>query len=354
MTAAPSPTTHAEGGDRGSHPRHRSGRSRSLLFPIDKSRTEETAEINPVDGTPDLLIWGKATDGTIDGDHEIVDPEWSAKALQEWAAKGNVRMSHDPKRPVGSGREVHVTTDGHWVKSRICDPLAKHFIRQGVLNDYSVGISNPDFRYGDRKLDPQGKALRVITGRPDGSSRIAELSVVDRGSNFNSAFTIVRKSADGGDGFIGKMIGDESELAKVAPAALVKAARTEDDFVNVDLPENASISISPADFAKLRTFKQQLAQEQAQKRDFDRNVGGGVDRDKIPDADFAGKNRSFPIVTAAARFRRPAFHRPRRAGQRQPGEAAPQHPAHRPPQGLPVPESRPGDSSKTAKPKEPP
>ncbi len=29
----------------------------------------------------------------------------------------------------------------------------------------------------------------------------------------------------------------------------------------------------------------------------DKNVGGGVDRDKIPAADFAGKNRSFPIVT---------------------------------------------------------
>lgn len=33
------------------------------------------------------------------------------------------------------------------------------------------------------------------------------------------------------------------------------------------------------------------------KRDFDPNVGGGVDRDKIPAKDFAGKNRSFPIVT---------------------------------------------------------
>jgi hypothetical protein len=33
------------------------------------------------------------------------------------------------------------------------------------------------------------------------------------------------------------------------------------------------------------------------KRDFDPNVGGGVDRDKIPARDFAGKNRSFPIVT---------------------------------------------------------
>ena len=32
-------------------------------------------------------------------------------------------------------------------------------------------------------------------------------------------------------------------------------------------------------------------------RAVDPNVGGGVDKDKIPDEDFAGKNRSFPIVT---------------------------------------------------------
>lgn len=34
-------------------------------------------------------------------------------------------------------------------------------------------------------------------------------------------------------------------------------------------------------------------------RDFDPNVGGGVDRDKIAPEDFAGPDRSFPIVTKA-------------------------------------------------------
>jgi hypothetical protein len=34
-------------------------------------------------------------------------------------------------------------------------------------------------------------------------------------------------------------------------------------------------------------------------RKFDKNVGGGVDRDKIPAEDFAGPDRSFPIVTQA-------------------------------------------------------
>src|SRR6185437_14473921 len=97
-------------------------------FPIEKR--EDTAEINPIDGTPDILIWGKATDGTVDADRQIVDPEWSAAALKEWVATGgNVRMSHDPKRPVGKGQEVQVTMDGHYVRSKICDPLAKHFIR---------------------------------------------------------------------------------------------------------------------------------------------------------------------------------------------------------------------------------
>jgi hypothetical protein len=35
----------------------------------------------------------------------------------------------------------------------------------------------------------------------------------------------------------------------------------------------------------------------ASKRSMDPNVGGGVDRDKIPEEDFAGKNRSYPIKT---------------------------------------------------------
>ena len=64
--------------------------------------------------------------------------------------------------------------------------------------------------------------------------------------------------------FTGKMVGDEDEIAKAAPSGLLtKAAGADDDFVNVDLPKGASISISPADFAKLRTFKQELVTKTA-------------------------------------------------------------------------------------------
>ncbi len=37
--------------------------------------------------------------------------------------------------------------------------------------------------------------------------------------------------------------------------------------------------------------------DDVKKRDFDPGVGGGVDRDKLPEADFAGPNRTYPIVT---------------------------------------------------------
>jgi hypothetical protein len=273
-------------------------------FPIQKR--EDTATINPVDGTPDILITGKATDGTIDGDMEIVDPEWSAKAIQEWCdTGGNVRMSHDPKRPVGKGQHVQVTTDGHYVTSLIADPLCKHFIRTGVLNDYSVGISMPGFRQRDSRLDPQGKASRIITGRSDGLSRIAELSVVDRGSNFNSRFQIVRKSAGSGDGdeFVGEMVGDEDEIAKAAPSGLL-TKMAHGDFVNVDLPRDASISIpaiSPADFAKLNTFKQQLTVKTAGSGTEKRDVSA-AERRHAADEGHAVTNDdghiSYPIENA--------------------------------------------------------
>jgi len=290
-------------------------------FPI--SKQEDTDFVNPVDGTPDIWITGKATDGTVDADRQIVDPEWSAVALKEWAATGgNVRMAHDPRRPVGKGHDVQVTMDGHYVKSLISDPLAKHFIRTGVLNDYSIGIAAPHLKFGPHKsLDPRGEATGgIITGRPDGLSKIAELSVVDRGSNFHSRFQITRKSAGSGDdfGFTGKMIGDSAEIAMAAPPALLakvpggalltKAAPAApgDELVDVSLPASMTLKVTPAILAKMNTLSRQRATGQhdegaaaqaAQKRDFDRGTGGGVDRDTLPESDFAGPQRSFPIVT---------------------------------------------------------
>src|ERR1700758_2261609 len=108
-----------------------------VSFPIDK-----------IENTPDgdLYVYGKATDGSVDSDEQIVDPDWSAKALQEWLSTGgNVRVQHNPQRdPAGVGVQVDVGTDGHYVKSLIVEPVAKELVRKGVLRAYSVGISRPN------------------------------------------------------------------------------------------------------------------------------------------------------------------------------------------------------------------
>ena len=70
-----------------------------------------------------------------------------------------------------------------------------------MLNDFSIGIMNPDIRVGDpkfRHLDPAGKAVRgVITDRADGLTELGEISVVDRGSNYGSSFQLAKAAADG-------------------------------------------------------------------------------------------------------------------------------------------------------------
>ena len=111
-------------------------------FPITK--TEETPEGN-------IIVYGKATDGTVDSDDQIVDPKWSAKALEEWLASGpNVRVQHNPHRdPAGVGMSVDIDRDGdggHWVKSLVIEPIAKELVRNKALRAYSVGIMSALFR----------------------------------------------------------------------------------------------------------------------------------------------------------------------------------------------------------------
>jgi hypothetical protein len=226
-------------------------------FPI--AKMEETA-----DG--DLYVYGKATDGIVDSDEQIVDPDWAAKALQDWFTSGaNLRVQHNPARdPAGKGVEVY--DDGHggqWVKSLVVEPVAKELVRKGVLQAYSVGIMRPN-------IVPDRLARN---GRINGGE-LGELSLVDRPANKGCRFELV-KSFGGVPEFTGKMYGTET---------LNKASTS--DTMTVEIPKNARIKVSPADLAKM------LA-----KRDFDPSVGGGVDRDKIPDEDFAGPERSFPIVT---------------------------------------------------------
>lgn len=256
-------------------------------FPIEK--TEETA-----DG--DLIVYGKATDGTVDSDLQIVDQDWSAKAIHEWLdTGGNLRVQHQARRdPAGKGLAVEATPDGHFVKALVVEPVAKDLVRKGVLTCYSVGITHPDI-----VPDPSGKAMNgIIRGRRDGLTKISEISLVDRGSNFNSQFQLVKAAGDGAPEFVGKMMSTETTVefqGSVVTEAKVRdvVEKTAASFTaREDEDGKVQLIASPATLAKLLTGHGGVA-----KRKMDPNVGGGVDRDKIPGADFAGRDRSFPIVT---------------------------------------------------------
>ena len=256
------------------------------------------------DADGDLIVKGIATDGTLDSDSQIVDSEWSAKALQTWISTGgNLRQSHDPHRPVGKGLKVECNKDNsgkHYVTSLVVDPLAQKLVKKGVLTAYSVGISRPVIKH-----DPTGRARGGII--VDGE--LAELSLVDRPSNKSSYLELAKSAANGECEFTGKLVGGD-ELQKMLTAT-DKVSPTEKADISSFNADEALFSFTPKDMARLVKEKiisqhyQDLASDAAsgydpfrysEKRDFDRGVGGGVDRDKLPETSFAGPHRSFPIV----------------------------------------------------------
>jgi len=86
-----------------------------VSFPISKFEKD-------ADG--DLVVYGKATDGSVDSDDQIVDPEWSAKALADFhTSGGNIRVQHQARRdPAGKSLAIDIDKDGdggHWVKSLV-------------------------------------------------------------------------------------------------------------------------------------------------------------------------------------------------------------------------------------------
>lgn len=253
----------------------------TVSFPIVKA--EETPE-------GDLLVYGKATDGSVDSDEQIVDPDWSGKALETWLASGgNVRVQHNPHRdPAGVGVEVEVGKDGaHWVKSLVVEPVAKELVRKGVLRAYSVGIMRPQIVH-----DVQARGGRIVGGE------IGELSLVDRPANRNCGVTLVKAASDGTPEWVGTMFGAGETVTKSATVELPEDLRlplTAGDLARIEQyhKERVRTSFNPADMAQLVNS----GGAAIVKGNVDPDVGGGVDRDKIPTADFAGRDRSFPIVT---------------------------------------------------------
>lgn len=221
-----------------------------------------------------LTVYGKATTGEVDADEQIVDPDWSAKALQEWFDTGpNLRVQHNPQRdPAGSGLKVELDRDGdgaHWVKSRVDEPVAVRLVKGGHLRAYSVGISRPQI-----VPDPTGKARGgIIKG-----GKFAEVSLVDRPANASCTLQLVKAAGDDGHAeWTGKLDGDEDILAKGAEPDLIKG----------------TVAFKPSDLAKLLDLRGELEKsaapgDQDGKDSKDTPAGDSEDDDSGGDEEWSG------------------------------------------------------------------
>lgn len=267
-----------------------------------------------------VFVYGPATTPRVDTDEQIVESSFSGKALQEWLDTAPaLRTQHNGSLPpAGSGVKVEINRDGdgaHWVKAAVDEPTAVRLVKKGHLRAFSVGIARPVI-----ERDPTGKARGgVIKG-----GKIIEVSLVDSPANRDCFLEIAKAAKDGSMEFTGKMFGDSDILTKSDDTLTIDLQGTSvpsdeqiddlvekvgrrlvtksSDTVPLDLPKDVSVSFSPTDLAKLLEHRRiaeerVVAGEVVEKRKMDPDVGGGVDRDKIPASDFAGRDRSFPIVT---------------------------------------------------------
>jgi hypothetical protein len=121
------------------------------------------------DGT--LMVFGKATDQSLDADQQICDPEWLKNAMPEWFKYGNIREQHS-SIAAGVATEYEHREDGHYISAHVIDPNSVKKVKARVLKGFSIGIKGPRV-----VKDNKAAGGRII----DGS--IVEISLVDRPAN---------------------------------------------------------------------------------------------------------------------------------------------------------------------------
>jgi hypothetical protein len=136
----------------------------------------------------------------VDSDEQVVDPDFANRAMVKWfATRANVREMHQPSA-VGKGVQLVAEDGAQYVKSKVVDRDAVVKVIEGVYSDYSVGIAKPRIVH-----DRTARNGRIVDGE------IVELSLVDRGANYNAHFAIAKRAKGGGVEYIGKMVGEAVE-----------------------------------------------------------------------------------------------------------------------------------------------
>jgi len=132
-----------------------------------------------------LLVYGKATDDSLDIDQQICDDAWLSSAMPEWfKSGGNIREQHS-SIAAGVAKEYEAKADGHYISALVVDPISVKKVESGVLKGFSIGIKSPRV-----VRDQKAANGRIIDGQ------IVEISLVDRPANPNAKLMLA-KSVEG-------------------------------------------------------------------------------------------------------------------------------------------------------------
>ena len=254
----------------------------NLTFPITK-RTQQA------DGS--VIVEGPVTDESLDLDGQIVDAQTAAKALMDWQADhANIRQQHSPVlAPAGKSVDLKFKNGVPWIKALIVEPTAVKLTNAGVYDSFSIGIA-------DGELDQSPSARKRAPNGILYPSLINEVSIVDYPANVHMGkFMIAKRRKDGVIEAVGK-VKVEKSLRGLGTDSLIEALKSAHTGAIVHTCASAK------EARKLIGTQFDARDYEAHgnvivmKRQMDANVGGGVDRDKIPKKDFAGPNRTYPIV----------------------------------------------------------
>jgi len=159
------------------------------------------------DGT--ALVYGKATDDTLDSDQQVCDPEWLKTAMPEWFKYGNIREQHSAIA-AGVATEYENKGSEHFITAHVVDPNSVKKVKAGVLKGFSIGIKAP-------RVVKDNKAIggRIVDGQ------IVEVSLVDRPANPSCTLTLSKMD--------GSSLVQVEELNKEADDELILDVNTVED-----------------------------------------------------------------------------------------------------------------------------
>jgi hypothetical protein len=166
--------------------REQENKEKSIMGNLTTAYFEITKSDRQPDGT--LMVYGKATDDSLDIDQQICDPIWLDRAMPEWfKSGGNIREQHSAIA-AGVAKEYEKKQDGHYIHALVVDPVSVKKVDTGVLKGFSIGIKSPRV-----VRDQKAANGRIIDGQ------IVEVSLVDRPANPNCQL-VLAKSVDGESG----------------------------------------------------------------------------------------------------------------------------------------------------------